>query len=316
VGDTQDFVASGFDQYGNPIDCDPVWSVENQIGTIAPAVAPAAVTSTHRFTATAAGTGAVRAACDGIAGQASVHVLSEANGALTNLFFLHHSTGEGIIEEGDMRGYIATYNAQHGTGYAFWDHGYNSEGLTDPSGVWTGISYDIPDDNTDPDGLHTLWITDNGARDDIMANHEVIAFKSCFPASAIPDETSLNQYKTWYLEMRDYFDAHLERLFVVMSTPPLHRLSTDTTEADNARAFAHWLKSPEYWSGHPNVRCYDLFDALAQAHDGSATRNMLRYEYEMSHSDGDSHPNTLADETVGPLFAEFLIGAASSYAPD
>ena len=100
-----------------------------------------------------------------------------------------------------------------------------------------------------------------------------------------------------------------------MSTPPLHRLSTNTTEADNARAFANWLKSADYLASHPNVVCYDLFDRLAKADDGSPTANTLRYEYELSHGDGDSHPNATANAVIGPSLAGFMIQAAQAYAP-
>ena len=315
VGDTLDIAALGFDQYGDPCDLDPVWSVTGGIGAVAPTVLTAATSSTHRFTAGAQGDGYVRAVDGSAVGQTSIQVLPAGTGPLTNLFFLHHSTGDGIVTEGNMRAQITSYNAGNGTSFTFWDHGYNYEGLRGPSGGRTGTSYNIPGDNTDPDGLHTLWTTANAARTSIMGNHQVIAFKSCFPASAIPDAATLNQYKQWYLQMRDYFDAHPERLFIVMSTPPLHRLSTDVVEADNARAFADWLKSPQYLSGHPNITCFDLLDALAKPDDGSATRNMLRYDYEMSHGDGDSHPNALANETVGPAFAAFLIQAATAYSP-
>ena len=228
----------------------------------------------------------------------------------TNLFFLHHSTGAGIIG-GNVRETIDAYNSSHGTGYEFWDHGYNGDGLTNASGQSTGTNYSIPNDNTDPDGLYYLFTSSNEdaaySRNLIMTNHEVIAFKSCFPASAIDDQDMLNQYKAWYLEMRDYFDRHPERLFVVMSTPPLHRLSTNSTQAANARAFANWLKSSEYLSGHSNIVCFDLFDYLA------GSDNMLKYEYEGSHDDGDSHPNNLANQTVGPIFANFLINSAENY---
>jgi hypothetical protein len=238
-------------------------------------------------------------------------------GGLTNLFFLHHSTGAGIVFEGDVRGAVRAYNQAHGTHYAFWDHGYNGDGLTDPQGDATGTNYEIPNDNTDPDGLHYLW-TGSGAdavqcRDRILSSHEVIAFKSCFPASAIPDSATLTQYKTWYLAMRSFFDTRPDRVFVVMSTPPLHRLSTNRTEAKNARRFAEWLKSDAYLAGHPNIVCFDLFDLLAKADDGTSTANMLRYAYEGSHSNGDSHPNGLANQTVGPIFAQALIDAARSH---
>ena len=316
VAESVVITATGRDQRGDPIDFAPTWTVEGDIGTIAPAAAaaPAAVTSSYRFTATKAGNGIVRTTSGLIVGETAVRV-NAAGGALTNLFFLHHSTGDGFILGGDIRGYIADYNAANATSYELWDHGYNGDGLRNPQGVVTGTSYNIPDDNTDPDGLHTLWTTNNDARQQIMANHQVLAFKSCFPASAICDPWMLSEYKRYYREMRNYFDAHPERLFVVMSTPPLHRLSTDTTEADNARRFAEWLKSGDYLAGHPNVVCFDVFDVLAKADDGSARRNMLKYEYEMSHADGDSHPNAAANQVVGPLFAQFLIDAAQGYSP-
>ncbi|MFH1844831.1 MAG: FlgD immunoglobulin-like domain containing protein [bacterium] len=224
----------------------------------------------------------------------------------TNLFFLHHSTGRNIIAEGGVRAYIEDHNSAAGTAYAFWDHDYNSIGLRAPDGTLLGYSYDIPDDNTDPDGLFTLWITPNPARDAILANHEAIAFKSCYPASHIATLSQLRDYIVWYLRMRETFDQHPEKLFIVMTPPPLHRLDTNLTEADNARAFADWLSSESYRFGHWNVVCFNLFDLLAQPDDGSETRNMLRYEYERSHYSNDSHPNPLANSIVGPALCEFL----------
>ena len=241
----------------------------------------------------------------------------QPNATLTNLFFLHHSTGEGIIVEGHMRRYIADYNTAHGTRFKFWDHGYNSDGLRNPAGRFPGVCYNIPGDNTDPDGLWRLWTSQAvgyvTCRNLILDHHGVIAFKSCFPASAIPDAATLNQRKQWYLAMRGFFDTRLDKVFVVMSTPPLHRLATNPTEAKNARRFANWLKSPTYLSGHPNVRCFDLFNRLAEPDDGSPTANMLQYEYEGSHSDSDSHPNARANRAVGPAFAQALTNAGLSH---
>ncbi|MEI6499505.1 MAG: pre-peptidase C-terminal domain-containing protein [Armatimonadota bacterium] len=266
------------------------------------------------FTANASGRHYVRV-YGGSASSYSLKVAQVAN--YDNLFFLHHSTGAGLIA-GGMRATVASYNSAHGTHFAFWDHGYNGDGLTNPAGAGTGICYDIPNDNTDPVGLNYLWVSHNAdavaCRDRILSHHQVIAFKSCFPASAIPDAATLSQYKTWYLQIRSFLDTRPDRLFVVMSTPPLHRLATDTTSARNARAFANWLKSSTYLSGHPNLVCFDLFDKLAKANDGSATANRLKYEYEGSHTGDDSHPNTTANAIVGPQFATFLCEQAAAYA--
>jgi hypothetical protein len=231
---------------------------------------------------------------------------------LTNLFMLHHSTGRNVIVEGDVRGWIDDYNSAQGTSYEFWDHDYNYIGLTAPDGTKLGTTYNIPDDNTDPEGLLTLWTTANGARDLILNGHDVIAFKSCYPASNIETDAELEERKNWYLSMRVVFDQYPDKVFIVMSQPPRHRLATNKDEADRARAFANWLKSDTYLAGHDNIVCIDIFNEFAQADDGTDTRNMLRYEYERSHYDSDSHPNALANETVGPFFAEKFVDAASA----
>jgi hypothetical protein len=35
--------------------------------------------------------------------------------------------------------------------------------------------------------------------------------------------------------------------------------------------------------------------------------NCLKYDYELSHTESDSHPNLLANQTIGPIFAQFII---------
>jgi hypothetical protein len=229
---------------------------------------------------------------------------------LTNIFFLHHSTGRYLLADSGARTIITEMNDRDGSSFVFWDHDYNDIGLRNADGTFVG-TYNIPDDNTDPDGLYKLWTTDNSARADILANHEVIAFKSCYPASDITSDAMLDQYKTWYLEIRDVLDQHPGHMFVVMSQPPRHRLRTDLAQADRARAFALWLGSEEFLAGHDNLVYFDFFNFLAHPDDGSAARNMLRWEYEKGHEDTDSHPNTLANETVGPVFVDFLCEVAS-----
>ena len=266
--------------------------------------------------------GLMAVACGGGATQtpetAPTPTSSSSSGhGLTNLFFLHHSVGDGLVMQGDMRGRIAAYNAAHGTTFQFWDHGYNADGLRDPTGNPTGRNYDIPDDNTDVEGLFLLWTSGEqryvDCRQRILANHQVIAFKSCFPNSAIGDADRLAQYKSWYTAIREALDQHPDHAFVVMPPPPLHRLATDATEAGNARAFATWLCSSEYTAGHPNVACFNLFDHLAAPDDGSSQANRLRWEYEGDHDSDDSHPNEAANQTVGPQLADFICDFAARY---
>jgi hypothetical protein len=231
--------------------------------------------------------------------------------ALDKLFFLHHSTGRYLLAQGDVRQLIDDHNASQGTSLKLWDHDYNYLGLTDASGAVLDRSYDIPNDNTDPVGLHELWTTANAARDSILSRHEVIAFKSCYPASDITSDAMLLQYQTWYREIRDELDRHPSHIFLILSQPPRHPCSTTTDQADRARAFADWLGSPDFLYGHPNLVFFDLFDALAEP-VGSPERNTLRASYRIPSDcqNADSHPNAAANLIVAPQFVDALITAA------
>jgi len=248
-------------------------------------------------------------------------VETAAGGDFTNLFFLHHSTGQGIIN-GGVRSAITAYNTAHSTSFEFWDHCYTWEslpdwpgGLVDPDGNATGTVYGDCLDATDPVDLAVLWTDPDpyyaNTRNNILDNHEVIAFKSCFPAAAISSDIILEDYKVYYRDMRDFFDTRPDRLFVVIGFPPLHPDETNAEDAARARQFINWLKSSEYLSGHPNIVCFDLFDLLASAgSDGPI--NTLRTSYQPEYV--DSHPNTAGNQAVAPVFAQFLCDSAVAFA--
>jgi hypothetical protein len=229
-------------------------------------------------------------------------------GDFTNVIFLHHSTGRNLIQQGGVREQLAE------AGFQFWDHDYNFEGLIGPDGTRTGYSYGIPDDNTDPDGFARLFAQrvyplPLNAFSGLM-QHEVIAFKSCFPISRITSDERLEEYKAYYLGIREVMDQHSDRIFIVVTPPPLNPAATDVETAARARAFANWLKSDEFLAGHPNVFTFDFFDLLAEGDPSAPDQNMLRAAYREGE---DSHPNELANETVGPLFADFIVNAVQTY---
>jgi release factor glutamine methyltransferase len=101
-------------------------------------------------------------------------------------------------------------------------------------------------------------------------------------------------------------DKHPDKLFILLTPPPLNPAATNPTDAERARVFAEWMKSSEYFEGHPNIYTFDFFDLLAEGDPKASDFNMLKQAYR----DGDdSHPNRLANETIGPLFVEFIIDA-------
>jgi hypothetical protein len=249
---------------------------------------------------------------------AEVKVVAKTSGhGFTNILFLHEAVGTALITQGDMRLNVDNYNTLHSTALELWDHGTNSAGLTDYAGHKTGTNYGVPSDDLSPEGLRNLWVSMDPAaiacRTQILANHEVIVLMSPPAASDIASASVFNQYKTWFLEMRDVFDLHPDKLFIVVTPPPLHILGTTTAKAANARLFANWLSSATFLTGHANVRCYDLFDALAEADDGTARANVLRYAYEQSHTVANSLPNTLGNQNVGPDFALKLCADTVGY---
>jgi len=234
----------------------------------------------------------------------------ESDGSYTNVIFLHHSTGRALIAEGNVRPLLTEL------GYQFWDHGYNHEGLVRPDGTPAHANYRIPGNqgqgNTDVDGLVELFsqpVTDPSSNAfSRLLQHEVIVFKSCFPNSAIKSDDMQEQFQAWYRQMRDVMDQHPDHIFIIVTSPPLHPLATSADEARRARAIANWLKSDEYLKGHPNVFVFDFFDLLTDP-----STNTLRAEYQLSPDDSDSHPNRLANETIGPLFAKFIDEAVQTY---
>jgi hypothetical protein len=225
-----------------------------------------------------------------------------------NVIFLHHSVGENLIAQSQVREQFSA------AGYQFWDQDYNWKGVHDPNGNATGYSYNVPGDNTDPDGLLGIFSqpifdlplnTLSG-----LMQHEVIAFKSCFPASAIASDVQLAERKAWYVKIRDFMDQHPEKMFIVVTQPPLNPAETSPEAATRARAFADWLKSDEFLQGRRNVATFDLFDLLAESNPQAADANMLRQDYRVG---ADSHPTQTANEIVGPQFVEFIINAVEQY---
>ena len=237
-----------------------------------------------------------------------------ADGTYTNVMFLHHSTGRNLIVQGNVRALFAQ------KGYQFWDHDYNTIGLTRSDGTRTQTSYDIPElargvkggGNTDPEGLAVLFAQpvhdppDNAFSR--LLQHEVIIVKSCFPNSAIKSDESLEQRKVLYRGMRDVIALHPNRLFILLTSPPLHPKATDMGQAARARALAQWLGSDEFLRGHPNLFVFDFFDLLADP-----ATHMLRAEYQTSPNSTDSHPNLAANQTIGPLFVDFVDKAIQAY---
>jgi hypothetical protein len=225
--------------------------------------------------------------------------------------FIHHSVGERLLVDGSVRDLLK------GRGIDLWDHGFNhaEKGLRDPQGNPAGC-YWIPDNNTRPYGYDRLFsMKPEGANPfaRILANHDIILFKSCFPVSKIsPDDPeedqktpwrrSLNNYKKHYRKISETAGRHPGKIFIVVTQPPLHPNATTIDEAIRAHAFVKWLQSPAFSQSRKNIFVFDLFSLLSHP-----DTHMLRDEYQINKSGKNSHPNAMAYLNIGPKFVDFLL---------
>lgn len=235
-------------------------------------------------------------------------ITNTSQGNYTNIIFLHHSVGHNLIEQGGVR-QLFTQN-----GYSFWDHGYNNQGLRDPQGTYLNYHYTVPNDNTDFDGMRDIF-TQKVYNQPVntfsaLLQHEVIIIKSCFPNSGITSDEMLAQDKEIFLTIRSVMDAYPDKLFIIITQPPLNPAETDLSSAARARELVNWLTSPEFLANHSNIAVFDFFSLLAEPNPQATDFNMLRSDYR----DGtDSHPNQLANQTIAPLFVDFVTNAIEQY---
>ena len=240
------------------------------------------------------------------------------------VIFLHHSTGANLIKDGDVRKLFQ----QRTPFIAFWDHGYNPgrrrsklafiaplqsdiHGLRDATDRVLPISYNIPNDNTDPDGLAELFsqpVTQPPTNAlSHMLQFDVVIFKSCFPVTAIASDEQLRTYQKYYITMRDTMDRYSNKLFMPMTPPPLRSSMTNARQAERARQFSNWIISEEYHERRPHLKPYDFFDQLA-APETHPQANTLRPEFCRS-SASDSHPNVQANRIIATHWVSFIIEA-------
>ncbi len=223
------------------------------------------------------------------------------------LIFIHHSTGQAWLEDGNGELGLALRD----NNYFVSDTNYGWGPTDQDKGGTIGDHTDIPDwyswftgphrdtylaalyAESDQHSSYSRLATDPGGP------NTIIMFKSCFPNSDLsgnpndPPAASADNYssltvanaKRIYLDMLPYFAAHQEKLFVVIAAPPLRQSDTSAAHAANARAFDNWLVN-DWLTGYPylNVAVFDYYTVLttnggdANTNDlGATTGNHHRY---------------------------------------
>lgn len=239
------------------------------------------------------------------------------------LIFIHHSTGENWLN--DNNGGLGRALQQYNYYPSDTNYGWGPDAIGDRTDIPNWLEWFRSDQTST---IMQAVYTENEVHSpfertlaDPSGENQIVMFKSCFPNSALdgnPNDpptpgTDLNvrNAKYVYNEILKYFKTRPDRLFVVITAPPL----SDGTHAANARAFNNWLvndwlKENNYTQ--PNVAVFDFYNILTGPdnhhsyvndrieHRIANDRNTSYYPSE------DDHPNQAGNKKATQDFIPML----------
>lgn len=245
---------------------------------------------------------------------------------IVRLIFIHHSTGENWLA--DDNGALGLSLMEAGYFVSDTNYGWGPDSIGDLTdiGHWF-LWFRGPSSETYMDAVYSeeeQHSEYSRLEESPIGENEIIMFKSCFPNSAlmgepsdkVPDtdsnplagEGSDSQYHTIgnakgiYIDLLNYFETRQDKLFIVVSAPPL----SDPSYASNARAFNNWLVNnwlDEY--PYKNVVVFDFYDILTK----KGSSDTLEYPS----GEGDDHPNREGNLEATNEFIPFLNQAYSEW---
>jgi hypothetical protein len=241
---------------------------------------------------------------------------------VVKLIFIHHSTGENWLADG--YGDLGRTLAENNYFVSDTNYGWGPDSIGDRTDIPDWVEWFASDrtptymaalfQESDPHAAYSRPLADPGGE------NTIILFKSCFPNSALEGhpndppgsyaELSVSGAKYVYNTILQYFATRPDKLFVVITAPPL----SDRTYAQNARAFNNWLVHDWLRENHyplNNVAVFDFYNVLTDpnAHhrfkDGqiehlTGQRNTLYYPSD------DDHPSARGSRKATEEFVPLL----------
>jgi hypothetical protein len=223
------------------------------------------------------------------------------------LIFIHHSTGENWLR--DDYGGLGQELSNNNYFVSDTNYGWGPDAIGDRTDIPNWLEWFRSDQTAaimtalfkenSQNSSYTRLTTDPGGE------NEIILFKSCFPNSALegyPDDPpsaegwlTVGHAKYVYNEILQYFSTRPDKLFIVITAPPL----SDPTYAENSRAFNQWLFNDwldENGYSLPNVAVFDFYNTLTATDAHHRTNNgIIEHTYgssnTLSYPSGDDHPS-------------------------
>lgn len=241
---------------------------------------------------------------------------------VVKLIFIHHSTGGNWLNDG--YGELGKTLSENNYFVSDTNYGWGPEAIGDRTDIpnwleWfagenTPVYVEALLNENGQNASYTRTLADPGGK------NEIIMFKSCFPNSALkgrPDDPpdpdgwlSVGHAKYVYNEILGYFATRPDKLFVVVTAPPL----SSGRYAKNARAFNNWLMDDWLRENNytlNNVVVFDFYNVLTgpdahhwfyngQAEHIPGSNNTLYYPSD------DDHPSAQGSRKATDEFVPLL----------
>lgn len=245
---------------------------------------------------------------------------------IVKLIFIHHSTGENWLR--DDYGKLGQALGNNNYFVSDTNYGWGPNAIGDRTDIPDWLEWFRSADT--PTYMQALYAEheQHSSYTRTLNNpggpNKIVMFKSCFPNSNLegnpndaPNPTpgyTVGHAKYVYNQLLKYFDAHNDKLFIVVTAPPLRLAETSLQAAANARAFNNWLVYNWLWENNytkSNVAVFDFYNVLTGANhhhyyfNGNVThvfdsRNTAYYPTE------DSHPSAVGSRKASNEFVPLL----------
>ncbi len=239
------------------------------------------------------------------------------------LIFIHHSTGENWLN--DENGGLARALQANNYFPSDTNYGWGPDSIGDRTDIPNWMEW-FASDNTDrimqavfkESEVHSPF---ERTLQNPGGENQVILFKSCFPNSALEgspndpptpgSDLTIGNAKYVYNEILKYFKTRPDKLFVVITAPPL----INSPVAANARAFNlwlvnNWLKENNYTQ--PNVAVFDFYNILTGPNNhhrivNGAVEHVIKDKRNTEfYPSEDDHPNRQGNQKATTEFLPML----------
>jgi hypothetical protein len=257
--------------------------------------------------------------------------------APVKLIFIHHSTGGNwLADPNNDQPYGGLGMALRDNNYfvSATNYGWGPDGIGDRTDIpnwpewFIGPNRDVYLDALYNENGQNVGDFGNWSRmaSDPGGENVIIMFKSCFPNSDLygdPDDPPLdepNDYdytvanaKAVYNALLTYFETRQDKLFIVITAPPLMKSDTSRGRAANARALNNWLVN-DWLADYPyaNVAVFDYYNVLTDPDNhhywsgGDIVHVQATDNNFSAYPSGDSHPSTEGNQKATAEFVPLL----------